>query len=57
LDGITRITVGGKFKTLRKVYEHNKKVVIAGQNDAFVTVTYKGKRIALDDLVTLGIFK
>jgi hypothetical protein len=57
LDGITRITVGGKFKTLRKAYEHNKKVVIAGQNDAFVTVIYKGKRIALDDLVTMGIFK
>jgi hypothetical protein len=57
LDGITRITVGGKFKTLRKVYEHNKKAVIAGQNDAFVTVMYKGKRITLDDLVTMGIFK
>ncbi len=57
LDGITRITVGGKFKTLRKAYEHNKKVVIAGQNDAFVTVIYKGKRITLDDLVTMGIFK
>jgi tetratricopeptide (TPR) repeat protein len=57
LDGITRITAGGKFKTLRKAYEHNKKVVIAGQNDAFVAVIYKGKRISLDDLVTMGIFK
>jgi hypothetical protein len=57
LDGITRITIGGKFKTLRKVYEHNKKAVIAGQNDAFVTVMYKGNRITLDDLVTMGIFK
>lgn len=57
IDGITRITAGGKFKTLRKAYEHNKKVVIAGQNDAFVAVIYKGKRISLDDLVTMGIFK
>ena len=55
-DGVTRVTVGGKFTTLRKAYEHNKKVVIAGQNDAFVTVVYKGNRLALNDLETMGIF-
>ena len=55
-DGITRITIGGDFNTLSKGYEHNKKVVIAGQNDAFVTVVYKGNRIALNDLETMGIF-
>lgn len=55
-DGVIRVTVGGKFKTLRKAWEHNKKVVIAGQNDAFVSVIYKGKRIALDDLEIMGIF-
>ncbi|MDO8998418.1 MAG: hypothetical protein Q7W45_01535 [Bacteroidota bacterium] len=57
IDGITRVTVGGKFTTLRKAYEHNKKVVIAGQNDAFVTVIYKGKRIVFEDLEAMGIFK
>ncbi|MDP3557723.1 MAG: hypothetical protein Q8T03_10135 [Bacteroidota bacterium] len=57
IDGITRVTVGGKFTTLRKAYEHNKKVVVAGQNDAFVTVIYKGKRIVFEDLEAMGIFK
>lgn len=56
-DGITRITVGGSFKTLRAAYQHNKKVVVAGQNDAFVTVIYKNRRIPLEDLETMGIFK
>ncbi|MEI8136913.1 MAG: hypothetical protein WCH21_06270, partial [Bacteroidota bacterium] len=55
-DGITRITLGGKFKTIRKAYEHNKKVVVAGQNGAFVSVIYKGNRITLNDLETMGIF-
>ncbi len=56
-DGITRITIGGVFNTIRKAFEHNKKVVIAGQTDAFVTVLYKGKRIYLEDLEKMGIFK
>lgn len=56
-DGITRLTIGGSFKTLRAAYEHNKKVVIAGQNDAFVTVIYKRRRLALEELETMGIFK
>ncbi|MBA3681474.1 MAG: PD40 domain-containing protein [Bacteroidetes bacterium] len=56
-DGITRLTIGGSFKTLRAAYEHNKKVVIAGQNDAFVTVIYKRRRLALEELENMGIFK
>jgi Tol biopolymer transport system component len=55
-DGITRITIGGAFNTLGKAYERCKKVIIAGQNDAFVTVIYKGKRIYLEDLETMGIY-
>lgn len=55
-DGITRITIGGAFPNLNKAYEHNMKVVAAGQKDAFVTVLYKGKRIYLEDLEAMGIF-
>ncbi len=57
VDGVTRITIGGSFKTLRAAYQHNKKVVVAGQNDAFVTVIYKNKRITLEELEAMGIFK
>lgn len=55
-DGITRITIGGDFNNLKTAYEHNVKVVMAGQTDAFVTVLHKGKRIYLEDLERLGIF-
>ena len=55
-DGITRVTVGGEFKTLKQAYEHNKKVVLKGQKEAFVTVLYNGKRIYLEDLEKMGIF-
>lgn len=55
-DGITRITIGGNFNTLGKAFEHNVKVINAGQKDAFVTVLYKGKRIYLEDLEKMGIF-
>ncbi len=56
LDGITRITIGGDFKNLNTAWEHCKKVITAGQKDAFVTVLYKGKRVYLEDLETMGIF-
>ncbi len=56
-DGVTRITIGGIFKTIGGAYEHNKKVIAAGQPDAFVTAIYKGKRIYLEELEKLGIFK
>ncbi|MBK9283597.1 MAG: PD40 domain-containing protein [Sphingobacteriaceae bacterium] len=55
-DGITRITIGGAFNTISKAWEHNKKVIKAGQPDAFVTALYKGKRVQLEELVKMGIF-
>lgn len=54
-DGITRITVGGDFETLGEAFELNKKVVKAGQKDAFVTVLYKGKRLYLEQLDELNL--
>ncbi len=56
LDGITRITIGGDFKNLNGAWNHCKKVITAGQTDAFVTVLYKGKRVYLEDLEKMGIF-
>lgn len=56
-DGITRITIGGAFNTLSKAFEHNKKVIRFGQGDAFVTAIYKGKRVYLEQLEEMGIFK
>ncbi len=54
--GITRITIGGKFDTYKKALEHNKKVIAAGQKDAFVTAFYKGKRVYIENLEKMGIF-
>ncbi|MDO9001631.1 MAG: hypothetical protein Q7W45_17820 [Bacteroidota bacterium] len=56
-DGITRITINGSFNTLEKAWIHNKKVIRAGQDDAFVTALYQGKRVYLEELVKMGIFK
>ena len=56
-DGITRITINGTFDTLEKAWIHNKKVIKAGQDDAFVTVLYQGKRIYLEELTKMGIYK
>lgn len=54
-DGSTRMTMGGSYKTLREAIKHNKKIVQAGQGDAFVSVYYKGKRIAIENLRRGGI--
>jgi hypothetical protein len=54
---VTLITVGPAFKTLREAWDLNKKAVTAGQKDAFVTAFYKGKRVYLEQLEKLGIFK
>ncbi len=54
-DGITRFTIGGNFETLNKAKEHCKKVIIAGQTDAFVTAIYQNKRVYLEDLEKLGL--
>ncbi len=56
-DGITRITIGGAFLKLNDAFEHNKKVIKAGQTDAFVTAIYNGRRVYLEELEALGIFK
>ncbi len=56
-DGIIRVTSNGKFKTLEKAWEHNKKAIQAGQTDAFVTVYYQGKRVSLEELIKMGIYK
>lgn len=55
-DGLTRFTIGGDFKTLDAAFEHNLKVIRAGQKDAFVLAIYKGKRVYLSDLVKRGIY-
>ena len=54
-DGITRFTIGGSFKTLNDAIVHKAKVRAAGQEDAFVTAIYKGKRVYLEDLEKLGV--
>jgi tetratricopeptide (TPR) repeat protein len=56
-DDIFRVTSNGKFKTLEKAWEHNKKVIQAGQTDAFVTVYYQGKRVSFEELIKMGIYK
>ncbi|MCX8081543.1 MAG: hypothetical protein N3F09_09945 [Bacteroidia bacterium] len=56
-DGVTRFTIGGNFYTLRSAWNHNIKVINAGQKDAFVTAIYKGKRVYLEQLEKMGIFK
>lgn len=56
-DNITRFTIGGSFKTLNLANEHRDKVISRGQDDAFVTAIYKGKRVYLKDLVAQGIIK
>ena len=56
-DAITRMTIGGSYKTIGKAWAQNKRVIRAGQTDAFVTALYKGKRIFLEELEAMGIFK
>lgn len=56
-DGITRFTIGGDFTTLNLANEHRDKVVAKGQDDAFVTAIYKGKRVYLEELIEQGILK
>lgn len=55
VDGIARFTIGGEFNNINAASEHCKKVRAAGQNDAFVTALYKGKRVYLADLEKYGI--
>ncbi len=55
-DGLTRFTIGGDFKTLNEAFEHNLKVIKAGQKDAFVLAIYKGKRTYLSELEKMNIY-
>ncbi len=55
-NGITRMTIGGSYKTLREAFEQNKKVIMAGQTDAFVCIFYHGKRIYMENLEKKGVF-
>ncbi len=55
-DGLTRITVG-KFNTLNEALEFKKKVRDAGISDAFITAIYKGKRVYLTELITMGLLQ
>ena len=55
-EGATRMTIGGSFPTLNEALALNKKVVIAGQTDAFVSVYYEGKRVYFENLERRGIF-
>lgn len=55
-DGYTRLYIGGSFKTLRTAFALTKRVVLAGQTDAFVSAFYKGKRLTYEELERAGIF-
>jgi hypothetical protein len=55
-DGFTRLYIGGSFKTLRTAFALTKRVVLAGQTDAFVSAFYKGKRLTYEELERSGIF-
>ncbi len=54
-DRSTRMTMGGSYKTLRQALRHNNKIIRRGQNDAFVSVYYKGKRIGIENLRRKGV--
>jgi hypothetical protein len=54
-DGLTRLMMGS-FKTLRKAFAYNKKIVKAGQSDAFVTAVLNGNRVTFEELVKQGVF-
>lgn len=55
-DGYTRLTIGGSFKTLKAAFSVNKKVVKAGEKEAFVICFYKGKRTTFEELEKQKIF-
>lgn len=55
-DGITRFTMG-QFETLAEADAYCKKVIAAGQTDAFVTAQKDGKRYLLKDLAALHFFQ
>ncbi len=56
-DNITRFTIGGNFYTFNEASIHNEKVKDRGQEDAFITAIYNGKRVYLRELIDLGVWK
>lgn len=54
-DGITRFYVGGDFKTYNLAKQFCDKVIKKGITDAFVLVTYQGKRTYIEELIRQGI--
>lgn len=54
-DGITRFVIGEMYNTLNEAREFNKKVIAAGQTDAFVTAIYQGKRVYIEDLIKQNV--
>lgn len=52
-DGVTRFTIGGIFNTYNDAIKLCEKVKGKGQQDAFVTAIYKGRRVYLEELVKL----
>jgi len=56
-NDLYRVTIGGAFKTLKEAYVQNRKVVLAGNKDAFITVFYNGKRVTFEEMVQLGVLK
>lgn len=55
-DGIMRFTMG-KFNTLAEAEAYRKRIVEAGQTDAFVTAEVNGKRYLIRELVNLHFFQ
>lgn len=54
-DGITRFYIGGDFKTYNAAKKFCDKVIQKGIIDAFVLVTYNGKRTYVEELIKMGI--
>jgi len=55
-DGYTRLTIGGTFKTLKSAFSINKRVVKAGEKEAFIICFYKGKRTTFEELEKQKLF-
>lgn len=55
-DGITRFTIGKDYNNLKGANEFCEKVIANGEEEAFVAILYKGKKVFLEDLEKMGIF-
>ncbi|MEQ8324207.1 MAG: hypothetical protein RIC15_04505 [Vicingaceae bacterium] len=55
-DGITRFTMG-TFNTLKNADDHRQDIIKAGQKDAWVIPFYDGRRIFMEDLISVNFYK